>query len=205
MQRSRFSKNFSGVLLAAVVSVLLFLFTRLVLRNTLFALPLLTLASLLFSVSASGVLWQLILSGTLVLSFFFLEFTLNADKTFFTLPSAIFFACVTVGTAALAGHLLNHMRQERELAARQLTQERSVSALSAQLLTAADPDKLYHLTLRSLFSVTECPSVLFLPESGGVFSRVGSYPEGLLLYPAAEEVCTRLWMSSCGKVRWFPW
>ena len=194
MQRSRFSKNFSGVLLAAVVSVLLFLFTRLVLRNTLFALPLLTLASLLFSVSASGVLWQLILSGTLVLSFFFLEFTLNADKTFFTLPSAIFFACTTVGTAALAGHLLNHMRQERELAARQLTQERSVSALSAQLLTAADPDKLYHLTLRSLFSVTECPSVLFLPESGGVFSRVGSYPEGLLLYPAAEEValCFRI-------------
>ena len=194
MQRDRYSKNVSGVLLAAMVSVLLFLFTRLVLRNTLFALPLLTLAALLFSVSASGAIWRLIIVGTLVFCFFSLEFTINAEETLFTFPSAIFFTFATVCTAALAGRLLNAMRQERENAARQLTQERSVSALSAQLLTAADPERLYDLTLRSLFSVTECPSVLFLPETGGGFVRAGSYPEGLLLYPAEEEValCFRL-------------
>ena len=187
MQRDRFTKQLHGISLAALFSVLFFLFTRLILRNTLFALPLLTLAALLLSVFAGGLLWRLIISGTLVFCFFYLEFTVNAENTFFTFPAAVFFSVITIGTAALAGWLLNNLRREREETARQLTQERSVSALSAQLLTAADPGRLYDLTLRSLYSVTECPAVLFLPEGGG-FPRAGSYPEGLLLYPLDEEV-----------------
>ena len=66
------------------------------------------------------------------------------------LVSAIFYAVVTVLTAELLGRRLGQLMQERAYIQRQYSRERSISSLSAQLLTAADPAQLYDLTLRSL-------------------------------------------------------
>ena len=183
-----FVKGINGILLALLLAVLLFLLTRAVLRNTLFALPLLMLTAILLSLSSSRTFWRMLSITSLMVLFFFLEFAVSADQTPFTLPSAIFFSAVSLLTAGVVGRRLSDLRQERDTSLRQLARERSVSALSGQLLTAADPRQLYDLTLRSLYSVTECPAVLFLPDGQGGFPRAGSYPEGLLLYPVEEMI-----------------
>ena len=183
-----FVKGINGILLALLLAVLLFLLTRAVLRNTLFALPLLMLTAILLSLSSSRAFWRMLSITSLMVLFFFLEFAVSADQTPFTLPSAIFFSAVSLLTAGVVGRRLSDLRQERDTSLRQLARERSVSALSGQLLTAADPRQLYDLTLRSLYSVTECPAVLFLPDGQGGFPRAGSYPEGLLLYPVEEMI-----------------
>lgn len=183
-----FVKGINGILLALLLAVLLFLLTRAVLRNTLFALPLLMLTAILLSLSSSRTFWRMLSITSLMVLFFFLEFAVSTDQTPFTLPSAIFFSAVSLLTAGVVGRRLSDLRQERDTSLRQLARERSVSALSGQLLTAADPRQLYDLTLRSLYSVTECPAVLFLPDGQGGFPRAGSYPEGLLLYPVEEMI-----------------
>ena len=183
-----FVKGINGILLALLLAVLLFLLTRAVLRNTLFALPLLMLTSILLSLSSSRTFWRMLSITSLMVLFFFLEFAVSDDQTPITLPSAIFFSAVRLLTAGVVGRRLSDLRQERDTSLRQLARERSVSALSGQLLTAADPRQLYDLTLRSLYSVTECPAVLFLPDGQGGFPRAGSYPEGLLLYPVEEMI-----------------
>lgn len=183
-----FADGMNSLWLAGLLSMLLFLLTRVILRNTLMALPLLTLAALLLSMTASHTLWRLLSTSTLMTGFFFLEFTLNALKTPFSFLSAIFYAVLTVLTAELLGRRLGQLLQERSVIQRQYTRERSISSLSAQLLTAADPAQLYDLTLRSLYSVTDCPAILFLPNEQGNFPRWGSYPEGLLLYPVDDMI-----------------
>jgi len=183
-----FVKGINGILLAALLAVLLYLLTRAVLRNTLFALPLLMLTAILLSLSSSRTFWRMLSIATLLVLFFSLEFTVSADQTPFTLPTAVFFSAVSLLTAGVVGRQLAGLRQERDTSLRQWTRECSVSALSGQLLTAADPSQLYELTLRSLYSVTECPAVLFLPDGQGNFPRMGSYPQGLLLYPVDEMV-----------------
>lgn len=183
-----FFKGANGVLLAALISVLLFLLTRALLRNTLFALPLLILTAILLALSSSRPFWRTLSISTLLGLFFFLEITISADRSPFSLSSAGFFSAVTLLIAGLVGRTLAELRTERNTSLRQYTRERSVSALSGQLLTAANPRQLYDLTLRSLYSVTECPIVLFLPEDQGHFPRAGSYPEGLLLYPVDDMI-----------------
>ena len=183
-----FADGMNSLWLAGLFSVLLFLLARVILRSTLTVLPLLTLTALLLATAAYHTLWRLISSGALMTCFFFLEFTLNAAKTPFGFFSAIFYAVVTVLTAELLGRRLGQLMQERAYIQRQYSRERSISSLSAQLLTAADPAQLYDLTLRSLYSVTDCPTVLFLPDGQGGFPRRGSYPEGLLLYPVDDMI-----------------
>ena len=183
-----FVKGINGILLALLLAVLLFLFTRSVLCNTLFALPMLMLTAILLSLSSSRVFWRMLSITALMALFFILEFTISVDQTPFTLPSVIFFSAVSLLTAGVVGRRLSDLRQERDNSLRLLARERSISALSGQLLTAADSHQLYDLTLRSLYSVTECPAVLFLPDGQGGFPRAGSYPEGLLLYPVDEIV-----------------
>lgn len=183
-----FADGMNSLWLAGLFSVLLFLLARVILRSTLTVLPLLTLTALLLATAASHTLWRLISTGALMTCFFFLEFTLNAAKTPFGFFSAIFYAVVTVLTAELLGRRLGQLMQERAYIQRQYSRERSISSLSAQLLTAADPAQLYDLTLRSLYSVTDCPTVLFLPDGQGGFPRRGSYPEGLLLYPVDDMI-----------------
>jgi len=183
-----FADGMNSLWLAALMSMLLFLLVRVILRNTLMVIPLLTLVALLLATASSHTFWRLVSNSTLMTVFFFLEFTLNASKTPFNFFSAIFYAVITVLTAELLGRRLGYLLQERTVIQRQYTRERSISSLSAQLLTAADPAQLFDLTLRSLYSVTECPSVLFLPDGRGGFPRRGSYPEGLLLYPVDEMI-----------------
>ena len=183
-----FVKGINGILLALLLAVLLFLFTSAVLCNTLFALPMLILTAILLSLSSSRVFWRTLSITALLSLFFVLEFTISVDQTPFTLSSAIFFSAVSLLTAGVVSRRLSVLRQERDNSLRLLARERSISALSGQLLTAADSHQLYDLTLRSLYSVTECPAVLFLLDGQGGFPRVGSYPEGLLLYPVDEMV-----------------
>lgn len=181
-------KGINGILLAALLAVLLFLLTRVVLRDTLFALPLLMLTAILLSLSSSRTFWKTLSLSTLLVLFFFLEFTFSSDQTPFTLSSAGFFCGLSLLTAALVGRRITNLQKARDTSLRQWARECSVSALSGQLLSAADPHQLYDLTLRSLYSVTECPVVLFTSDGQGNFPRVGSYPEGLLLYPVDEMI-----------------
>ena len=183
-----FADGMNSLWLAGLLSVLLFLLARVILRNTLMALPLLTLAALLLSMAASHTIWRLISAGTLMTGFFFLEFTLNRQDTPFSFLAATFYAILTILTSELLGRRLGQLMQELTQTQRQYTRERSVSSLSAQLLTASDPAQLYELTLRSLYSVTDCPAVLFLPNGQEAFPRWGSYPEGLLLYPVDDMI-----------------
>ena len=87
---NQFVKGLNGIFLAALLAVLLFLLTRAVLRDTLFALPLLMLTAILLSLSSSRTFWKTLSLSTLLVLFFFLEFTFNGDQTPFRLPAAIF-------------------------------------------------------------------------------------------------------------------
>ena len=84
-----FVKGINGILLALLLAVLLFLLTRAVLRNTLFALPLLMLTAILLSLSSSRAFWRMLSITSLMVLFFFLEFAVSTDQTPFTLPSAM--------------------------------------------------------------------------------------------------------------------
>ena len=187
-KRDRLTKSLNGLLLSALVALLIFLTARVIFRASLYALPLLALAALSGALAAEGAWWRLASCGTLHVTFFLLEFTVNGQTTPFTFQGAVFCLLVLTAMAVLCGGMLSRLRRERTAAEEQGIRERSMSDLSACLLTAADRETLFELTLRSLYSVTECPGVLFLPDGRGGFQRAASHPEGLLLYPAGEAV-----------------
>ncbi len=182
-----FTKHLQGLLLAVLSAVLIFLLVRLIFRDSLYALPLLMVVLIRFSMSSEGIFWRASISFTLCITFFVMEFSINGQQTPFTFAGAVFCLLVLTAVTLMCGGIFNRLRRERDRSEERSAQEHSVSELSARLLTAADREALFDLTLRSLYSVTECPGVLFLPENG-VFRRVASYPEGLLLYPAPEAV-----------------
>ncbi|MBR4991580.1 MAG: hypothetical protein IKY86_01155 [Clostridia bacterium] len=187
-KRDSITKNLNSVLMAVLEALLIFLAVRILFRDSLYALPLLALASIQCALWSEGLWWRLTSCGALHLMFFLLEFTVNGQQTPFSFGSAVFCLLAMVGMAALCGGTFSRLRKERDRASEQSAREHSVSDLSARLLTAADRETLFDLTLRSLYSVTECPGVLFLPDGKGGFVRTASYPEGLLLYPSDEAV-----------------
>lgn len=182
------TKNLNGVLLSALAALLIFLAVRVIFRDSLYALPLLALAAIHVSLSTDGFWWRLTSCGVLNVMFFLLELMVNGQTTPFTFLGAVFCLTAMTAVAAFCGGMFSRLRKERDRAEEQSAREHSVSDLSARLLTAADRETLFDLTLRSLYSVTECPGVLFLPDGKGSFARTASYPEGLLLYPAHEAV-----------------
>ena len=187
-KRDSLTKNLNSVLLAALTALLIFLAVRILFRDSLYALPLLALASIQGSLWVDSLWWRLTACGALNISFFLLEFTVNGQQTPFTFLGGVFCLLTLEAVAVVCGGMFSRLRRERDRAEEHSTRERSVSDLSARLLTAADRETLFDLTLRSLYSVTECPGVLFLPDGRGGFVRMASYPEGLLLYPAHEAV-----------------
>lgn len=187
-RRDNITKNLNGVLLAILAALLIFLAVRVVFRDSLYALPLLALASIQNTMTADGLWWRLVSCGSLNVMFFLLEFTVNGQRTPFTFLGALFCLLTLETVATVCGGIFSRLRKERDRAEERSAREHSVSDLSASLLTAADRETLFDLTLRSLYSVTECPGVLFLPDGKGGFVRAASYPEGLLLYPAQEAV-----------------
>lgn len=187
-KRDSITKNLNSVLMAVLEALLIFLAVRILFRDSLYALPLLALASIQCALWSEGLWWRLASCGALHLMFFLLEFTVNGQQTPFSFGGAVFCLLVMVGMAALCGGTFSRLRKARDRALEQSAREQSVSDLSARLLTAADRETLFDLTLRSLYSVTECPGVLFLPDGKGGFVRGASYPEGLLLYPVDEAV-----------------
>ena len=187
-KRDSLTKNLNGVLLAALGAILIFLAVRILFRDSLYALPLLALATIQGSLWAESLWWRLTSCGVLNLMFFLLEFTVNGQQTPFTFLGAIFCLLTLATVAAVCGGTFSRLQRERDRAEERSAREHSVSDLSASLLTAADRETLFDLTLRSLYSVTECPGVLFLPDGKGGFVRAASYPEGLLLYPADDAV-----------------
>ena len=187
-KRDSITKNLNSVLMAVLEALLIFLAVRILFRDSLYALPLLALASIQCALWSEGLWWRLTSCGVLHLMFFLLEFTVNGQLTPFTFLGAVFCLSTLETVAAVCGGTFSRLRRERDRAEEHSTREHSVSDLSARLLTAADRETLFDLTLRSLYSVTECPGVLFLPDGKGGFVRTASYPEGLLLYPAQEAV-----------------
>lgn len=187
-RRDRFTKNLNSLLLATLAGLLIFLLVQIVLRNDLYALPLLALAALQFALSADGLVWDLLCCILLHATFFVPELVVSGRDGLFSPGTALFCLAAMILLSLLCGVTAARLRRERAYALEQSCRERSVSELSAQLLTAANEAALFDLTLRSLYSVTECPGVLFLPTEDGTFRRAASYPEGLLLYPAEEAV-----------------
>ncbi len=187
-----FAKNLRATALAAITSALVFLLVRIVFRDSLYSLPLLALATLPFSIGVTNALWRASTAVTLALAFSLLEFTVNAAATPFTLGFALYGACILTALSLLSGGLYWRIRRERDAFNEQSMRERSISALSTELLTAATQEELHMLTLRSLYSVTGCSAVLFVPDSEAGFRRTGSYPDGLLLYPVGDVVRTCL-------------
>lgn len=181
-------KNLHGVALSAVLALLLFLTVRILFRDSQYAIPLLALSAVPFALTASNLLWRLACCGTLISLYFLLEFTFNAGQPPFSFLFVLFAAGTLTISACFAGEKYSNMRRERSVALDQCAKERTISDLSTRLLTASDRPALCELILRSIYSVTDCPAVLFLPDGQGAFPRVGSYPEGLLLYPVEESV-----------------
>ncbi|MCQ2566486.1 MAG: ATP-binding protein [Clostridia bacterium] len=77
---------------------------------------------------------------------------------------------------------------ERNVNREEIHREKLISQLSESLLQASGIDELYTLTLKSIYSVVDCPSAIFVSDGSGGFTRIKSYPEGLLLYPPDEEI-----------------
>ena len=200
-------KNLRGVLLAALASALIFLFSGVVFQSSFYAVPLLALITLPLAIAATNSAWRAASACVAVLVFSLLEFTVNAGATPLSPIFAVYAACIFTTIALIGGGLYWRIRAERDSYGEQSARERSISALSTELLTAATAEELYALTLRSLFSVTECSAVLFIPDGEGGLRRAGSYPEGLLLYPVDDSVSacfrtgerTGYGTSLCGK------
>ena len=182
------AKNLSGVLLAALGSALIFLLSVVILQNSFYAVPLLALITLPLAIAATNSAWRAASACMAVLVFSLLEFTVNADTTPLSPIFALYAACILSTISLIGGGLYWRIRTERDSYGEQSARERSISALSTELLTAATAEELYALTLRSLFSVTGCPSVLFIPDGEDGVRRAGSCPEGLLLYPVEDSV-----------------
>lgn len=184
----RFARNMNNLLLAALTGLLIFLLVRIVFHDGVYALPLLALSAFQFALTADGPVLDIFCCTLLHAAFFVPEFMVAGQSSSFSPGMALFSLMALILLSLLCGTATARLRRERDRVSEQSSRERSVSELSAQLLTAADENMLFELTLRSLYSVTECPSVLFLPMENGAFQRVASYPEGLLLYPAEEAV-----------------
>ncbi len=181
-------KNLRGILLAALASALIFLFSRVIFQSSFYAIPLLALITLPLAIAATNAAWRAASACAAVLVFSLLEFTVNAGATQLSPIFAVYAACILTTIALLGGGLYWRIRAERDLYGEQSARERSISALSTALLTASTAEELYVLTLRSLYSVMNCSTVLFVPDGAGGIRRAGSYPEGLLLYPVGGVV-----------------
>ncbi len=186
-KRDQFANGLNGIFLSTMIAFLIFLAVRLIFRNSLYALPLLALATIQCTMSAEGVVWRLASFSSLSVTFFMLELTVNGQRTPFSLIDALFCTIVFLALSLFCGGSLGRLKKERNAAREESIREKSISTLSTQLLNASDQETLFDLTLRSLYSVTQCPGVLFLRSEGG-FRRAASYPDGLLLYPTDDAV-----------------
>ena len=97
------TKNLNGVLLAALGAMLIFLAVRILLRDSLYALPLLALATIQGSLWADSLWWRLTSCGALNLMFFLLEFTVNGQQTPFNFLGAVFCLLTLEAVAAVCG------------------------------------------------------------------------------------------------------
>lgn len=93
--------------------------------------------------------------------------------------------CFSVYKSDQAFHNLQEERNASQEVARR---EQSITRLSEELLSASSLEELQVRTLASIYSVTECPSAMFMKAPDGSVRRAASWPEGLLLYPADDEV-----------------
>ena len=80
-KRDSLTKNLNSVLLAALTALLIFLAVRILFRDSLYALPLLALASIQGSLWVDSLWWRLTACGALNILFFLLEFTVNGQQT----------------------------------------------------------------------------------------------------------------------------
>ncbi len=182
------AKNIRGVLLAALLSVLAFLFAQTVFQSFYYAIPTLALVALVLAISASGAVWRVLCACVTVGVSSLLEFTVNAQTTPLSPLFSIYAACILSISALVVGGLYWRIRAQRDLYGAQNARERSISAFCTEFLRVTTPEALHALALRSLYSVAGCSCVLFLPDAADGFRRAGSYPQGLLLYPVEALV-----------------
>lgn len=164
----------------AVLSVLLYPLFSFPFHESWYALPFLPITGVFFSFrERSGILRGIL--GMLACIPFILLDALTGRT--FPIGFAIAVCLSSAGIAWMLGKVYGQQAGRARDLGRELAQVQSVSNLSGSLLTASAPHQLYTLTLQSLYSVTDCPCVLFTPQ-GETFRREASIPEGLMLYPA---------------------
>ena len=132
-------KNLRGVLLAALASALIFLFSGVVFQSSFYAVPLLALP---LAIAATNAAWRAASACVAVLVFSLLEFTVNAGATPLSPIFAVYAACIFTTIALIGGGLYWRIRAERDSYSEQSARERSISALSTELLTAATAEEL---------------------------------------------------------------
>lgn len=186
-RRRRFLRGSYAALSALLLSLLLFPAGQILFRDPLYILPLLFFLSLGFSVLTEHPLWQIGISAIPPLTFFVPQVAFGKDPRF-TPGFAVYFTLLLTGGAVLFGRLYRQLRREKDLSQAQYRREQTTSDLSARLLTASTMDDLCSLTMESIYRITECPAVLFLPDKKGRLSRRVSYPEELMLYADDETV-----------------
>mgnify|MGYP000752453549 CR=1 FL=1 len=127
-------KNLRGVLLAALASALIFLFSGVVFQSSFYAVPLLALITLPLAIAATNAAWRAASACVAVLVFSLLEFTVNAGATPLSPIFAVYAACIFTTIALIGGGLYWRIRAERDSYSEQSARERSISALSTELL-----------------------------------------------------------------------
>lgn len=109
----------------------------------------------------------------------------------FTIPATVLrvIAAVLICFALYkSDKAFKNMQEERNASQEIAKREQSITRLSEELLSASTLEELEERTLASIYSVTECPSAMFVKAPDGSVRRAASWPEGLLLYPADDEV-----------------
>lgn len=186
--RRRFPAGPYALMLATLLAALLFFLTQAIFHSAIYGLLPLLFLILGFSVATEGLFWRTAISLAPLLLFFLLERVWSRSAPF---PiGLVVYVFVLFGAAsAVCGQVYWRIRRARDASWEQYRKEQSAAALNAQLLTASTMDELCALTVQSIYNITECPAVLYLPEENGGLKRRRSHPEGLLLYSEEDAVC----------------
>lgn len=98
-------KNLRGVLLAALASALIFLFSGVVFQSSFYAVPFLALITLPLAIAATNAAWRAASACVAVLVFSLLEFTVNDGATPLSPIFAVYAACIFTTIALIGGGL----------------------------------------------------------------------------------------------------
>ena len=183
----RLAQNLWAMALAAISSVLAFLFAQLVAKNPLMGLPLLLPVILFAFINRNGTLWSVITAACTLFVFSALDMVFNPIHRTIPVELLLVFSIFYLGTVAASGWFSAIARRQQHYYKEQSTLDALISEINTHLLTAATKEELYQLTLRHLYRLTTRSASLYVCNDAGQLSHIASYPPGLILYPTEKD------------------